>query len=28
MEDVRNIREDAKVFHRDTKSRIKGFFGL
>jgi len=28
VEDVRNIREGAKVFHHDTKSRILGFFGL
>jgi len=28
VEDVRNIREGAKIFHRDTKSRILGFFGL
>jgi hypothetical protein len=28
MEDVRNIREGAKIFRRATKSRIPGFFGL
>jgi len=28
VEDVRNIREGAKIFHRDSKSRILGFFGL
>jgi uncharacterized protein YebE (UPF0316 family) len=28
VEDVRNIREGAKIFHHDTKSRILGFFGL
>ena len=28
VEDVRNIREGARVFHHDTKSRILGFFGL
>jgi uncharacterized protein YebE (UPF0316 family) len=28
VEDVRNIREGAKIFHRDTKSRILGFFGF
>ncbi len=28
VEDVRNIKEGARIFHRDTKSRILGFFGL
>jgi uncharacterized protein YebE (UPF0316 family) len=28
VEDVRNIREGAKIFHHDTRSRILGFFGL
>jgi hypothetical protein len=28
VEDVRNIKEGAKIFHRDAKSRILGFFGL
>jgi len=28
VEDVRNIREGARVFHYDTRSRILGFFGL
>jgi len=28
VEDVRNIREGARVFHHDTKSRVLGFFGL
>ncbi|MDO9323714.1 MAG: DUF2179 domain-containing protein, partial [Methanoregula sp.] len=28
VEDVRNIKEGAKIFHKDTKSRILGFFGL
>lgn len=28
VEDVRNIREGAKIFHRNTRSRILGFFGL
>jgi hypothetical protein len=28
VEDVRNIREGAKIFHHDTKSRILGFFGI
>jgi hypothetical protein len=28
VEDVRDIREGAKIFHRDTKSRVLGFFGL
>jgi uncharacterized protein YebE (UPF0316 family) len=28
VEDVRNIKEGVKIFHRDTRSRILGFFGL
>jgi uncharacterized protein YebE (UPF0316 family) len=28
VEDVRNIKEGAKIFHHDAKSRILGFFGL
>ncbi|MGA2914034.1 MAG: DUF5698 domain-containing protein [Methanoregula sp.] len=28
VEDVRTIKEGAKIFHRDTRSRILGFFGL
>jgi uncharacterized membrane-anchored protein YitT (DUF2179 family) len=28
VEDVRNIKEGAKIFHKDTKSWILGFFGL
>jgi hypothetical protein len=28
VEDVRNIKEEAKIFHKDAKSRILGFFGL
>jgi len=28
VEDVRDIRKGAKIFHRDTKSRVLGFFGL
>jgi uncharacterized protein YebE (UPF0316 family) len=28
VEDVRNIKEGAKIFHKDAKSRILGFFGL
>jgi hypothetical protein len=28
VEDVRNIKEGAKIFHKDTKSWIMGFFGL
>ena len=28
VEDVRNIKEGAKIFHKDTRSRILGFFGL
>jgi hypothetical protein len=28
VEDVRNIREGAKIFHHDTKNRILGFFGI
>ena len=28
VEDVRTIKEGAKIFHKDTKSRILGFFGL
>ena len=28
VEDVRNIREGAKIFHHDAKSRILSFFGL
>jgi len=28
VEDVRNIREGAKIFHKDTRSRILGFFGI
>jgi len=28
VEDVRNLKEGAKIFHKDTKSRILGFFGL
>jgi uncharacterized protein YebE (UPF0316 family) len=28
VEDVRNIREGAKIFHRDAKNRVLDFFGL
>ena len=28
VEDVRNIKEGAKIFHKDPKSRILGIFGL
>jgi hypothetical protein len=28
VEDVRNIKEGAKIFHKDEKNRILGFFGL
>lgn len=28
VEDVRNIKEGAKIFHKDAKSRILSFFGL
>lgn len=28
VEEVRNIREGAKIFHHDTRSRIFGFFRL
>lgn len=28
VEDVRNIKEGAKIFHHDTKSRLLGFFGM
>jgi uncharacterized protein YebE (UPF0316 family) len=28
VEDVRNVKEGAKIFHKDAKSRILGFFGL
>jgi uncharacterized protein YebE (UPF0316 family) len=28
VEDVRNIKEGAKIFHHDAKSRILGVFGL
>lgn len=28
VEDVRNLKEGAKIFHKDTRSRILGFFGL
>jgi uncharacterized protein YebE (UPF0316 family) len=28
VEDVRNIREGAKIFHRDAKTRLLGFFGF
>jgi len=28
VEDVRNIKEGAKIFYKDAKSRILGFFGL
>lgn len=28
VEDIRNIREGAKIFHRTTKNRILGFFGF
>ncbi|HZK31271.1 MAG TPA: DUF5698 domain-containing protein [Methanoregula sp.] len=28
VEDVRNVREGAKIFHKDAKSRILDFFGL
>ena len=28
VEDVRNIKEGAKIFHKDAKSRILGFFGF
>ena len=28
VEDVRNIKEGARIFHKDPKSRILGFFGL
>jgi len=28
VEDVRNIKEGAKIFHRDAKDRVLGFLGL
>jgi uncharacterized protein YebE (UPF0316 family) len=28
VEDVRNIKEGARIFHKDPRSRILGFFGL
>jgi hypothetical protein len=28
VEDVRNIKEGAKIFHKDAKNRLLGFFGL
>ncbi len=28
VEDVRSVKSGAVIFHRDTKSRILGFFGL
>ena len=28
VEDVRNIKEGAKIFHHNTRNRIAGFFGL
>jgi hypothetical protein len=28
VEDVRNIKEGAKIFHRNAKTRLLGFFGL
>jgi uncharacterized protein YebE (UPF0316 family) len=28
VEDVRNIREGVKIFHRDSRSRILGLFGF
>jgi len=28
VEDVRNIKEGARIFYKDPKSRILGFFGL
>jgi hypothetical protein len=28
VEDIRNIKEGAKIFHRNTKNRILGFFGI
>ena len=28
VEDVRNLKEGAKIFHKDAKSRILDFFGL
>ena len=28
VEDVRNIKEGAKIFHKDARSRILDFFGL
>jgi len=28
VEDVRNLKQGAKIFHKYTKSRILGFFGL
>jgi len=28
VEDVRTIKEGAKIFHKDARSRILGFFGL
>jgi hypothetical protein len=28
IEDVRNIKDGAKIFYKDPKSRIKGFFGM
>jgi uncharacterized protein YebE (UPF0316 family) len=28
VEDVRNVKEGAKIFHKDAKSRILDFFGL
>lgn len=28
VEDVRNVKEGAKIFHKDIKGRVLGFFGL
>jgi uncharacterized protein YebE (UPF0316 family) len=28
VEDIRNVKEGAKIFHKDARSRILGFFGL
>jgi uncharacterized protein YebE (UPF0316 family) len=28
VEDVRNLKEGVKIFHKDPKNRLLGFFGL
>jgi len=28
VEDVRNIKEGARIFHKDARTRILGFFGM